>query len=82
MSDYRFPYKDVEFLLNHVLDFDRRCADAGLDEIRGQYHKMFVDPDERESSAYREFWEQLRRGEFLGQILGFFNNSAIKKRYQ
>ena len=35
-----------------------------LDEIRGQHHRMFVDPVERESPAYRGFWESLRRGEY------------------
>ena len=43
MSDYRFPYKDVEFLLNHVLDFDRRCADAGLDEINAELALAILD---------------------------------------
>ena len=35
-----------------------------LGEIQGQHHRMFVDPAERESSAYREFWAGLNRGEF------------------
>jgi methyl-accepting chemotaxis protein len=35
-----------------------------LDEIRGRHHSMFVDAAERETSAYRAFWEKLRRGEF------------------
>ena len=35
-----------------------------LDEIRGKHHGMFVDPAERESSAYREFWARLNRGEY------------------
>ncbi len=34
-----------------------------LEEIRGQHHSMFVDPAERDSAAYREFWAALRRGE-------------------
>ncbi|GJE04211.1 methyl-accepting chemotaxis protein [Methylobacterium isbiliense] len=34
-----------------------------LEEIQGQHHSMFVDPAERESVAYREFWTALRRGE-------------------
>src|SRR6185369_7461211 len=28
------------------------------------HHRMFVDPQEREGSAYRLFWERLGRGEF------------------
>lgn len=35
-----------------------------LDEIQGQHHRMFVPDGERESTAYREFWEKLNRGEF------------------
>ncbi len=35
-----------------------------LDEIQGQHHRMFVPDGERESAAYREFWEKLNRGEF------------------
>jgi methyl-accepting chemotaxis protein len=35
-----------------------------LDEIRGKHHSMFVDPAERDSGAYREFWAALKRGEF------------------
>ncbi|RDJ27392.1 methyl-accepting chemotaxis protein [Bosea caraganae] len=41
-----------------------------LDEIKGQHHRMFVDPAEREGAAYRQFWEALGRGEFsTGQYL-------------
>ena len=35
-----------------------------LDEVRGQKHAMFVTPEDRDSTAYRAFWETLRRGEF------------------
>jgi methyl-accepting chemotaxis protein len=35
-----------------------------LDEIRGRHHSMFVDPAERDSAAYREFWATLNRGEY------------------
>jgi methyl-accepting chemotaxis protein len=35
-----------------------------LAEIQGKHHSMFVAPSERESSAYREFWATLNRGEF------------------
>jgi len=36
MSDYRFPYKDAAFLLNDLLDFDRMCQDAGLDDVNNE----------------------------------------------
>ncbi|UMY16698.1 PAS domain-containing methyl-accepting chemotaxis protein [Methylobacterium organophilum] len=35
-----------------------------LEEIQGQHHSLFVDPAERESDGYRQFWAALRRGEF------------------
>jgi methyl-accepting chemotaxis protein len=34
-----------------------------LSDIQGRHHSMFVDPAERESPAYREFWSNLGRGE-------------------
>src|SRR5205085_9607066 len=42
-----------------------------LAEIKGKHHSMFVDPSERGSAAYREFWARLNRGE---------NQSAEYKR--
>ncbi|WP_299928196.1 PAS domain-containing methyl-accepting chemotaxis protein [uncultured Pelagimonas sp.] len=33
-----------------------------LTEIKGQKHAMFVDPEYRQSSEYKEFWEDLREG--------------------
>lgn len=35
-----------------------------LPEIQGQHHRMFVDPAERESAAYKAFWESLNRGDY------------------
>lgn len=35
-----------------------------LAEIQGKHHSMFVDPQEREGSGYREFWAALNRGEY------------------
>ena len=36
-----------------------------LAEIKGQHHRMFVDPADRDGSEYREFWEKLNRGESM-----------------
>ncbi len=36
MSDYSFPYKDASFLINEVIDFDRFCQDAGLEEVNSE----------------------------------------------
>jgi len=35
-----------------------------LGEIQGKHHGMFVEPAERDSAAYREFWAALNRGEY------------------
>ena len=35
-----------------------------LEEIQGQHHSMFVEPEYKQSSEYREFWAALRRGEY------------------
>jgi len=38
-----------------------------LGEIRGKHHSMFVEPSYRDSRDYRDFWETLRRGEFVAR---------------
>lgn len=35
-----------------------------LDEIEGRHHSLFVEPSERDSAAYREFWAALGRGQY------------------
>jgi len=35
----------------------------GLDEIRGQHHRLLVDPAEASNRAYGEFWADLAKGE-------------------
>jgi methyl-accepting chemotaxis protein len=35
-----------------------------LGDIKGQHHSMFVEPDYRNSVAYRMFWDKLGRGEY------------------
>jgi methyl-accepting chemotaxis protein len=35
-----------------------------LDEIVGQHHSMFCDPDYARSSEYAQFWKRLRAGQF------------------
>ena len=34
-----------------------------LDEVRGQHHRMFVEPDYGNSKDYQAFWAELRSGE-------------------
>ena len=35
-----------------------------LDDVRGQHHSLFVEPEYRCSAEYRQFWEKLGRGEY------------------
>lgn len=56
------------------LDVDGRIIDANdnflksmgyrLDEVKGQSHGMFVEPDYRAGPEYAAFWDKLRRGEY------------------
>jgi methyl-accepting chemotaxis protein len=50
-----------------VLTANRNFLDAlgyELDEIQGKHHSLFIDPAEKGSAAYREFWAALGRGEY------------------
>lgn len=40
-----------------------RCFGYSREQVVGQHHRMFVDPAERDSEAYREFWRQLGEGQ-------------------
>ncbi|MFQ5731534.1 MAG: methyl-accepting chemotaxis protein, partial [Planctomycetaceae bacterium] len=35
-----------------------------LDEIQGQHHSLFVEPEFARSAEYQEFWAKLNRGEY------------------
>ncbi|MGY2050960.1 methyl-accepting chemotaxis protein [Methylobacterium sp. JK268] len=35
-----------------------------LEEVRGQHHSLFVPEAERDTPAYRQFWQALREGQF------------------
>jgi methyl-accepting chemotaxis protein len=41
-----------------------RIFGFSLDEIVGQHHRIFCDPDYAESSEYADFWQKLGRGEY------------------
>ena len=40
----------------------------GLEEVRGQHHRIFCAPGEAQSEAYRGFWAALNRGEYMGGL--------------
>ena len=57
----------IEFALDGtILDANEnflKLMGYTLDEVKGEHHCMFVDPDCRQSEEYRRFWERLARGE-------------------
>lgn len=58
----------IEFSLDgRILDANENFLKAMgyvREEIVGQHHSLFVDPDYRRSPEYLAFWERLRRGAF------------------
>ena len=38
-----------------------------LEQIKGKHHRLFCEPEEYNSAAYKAFWERLRRGEFVAE---------------
>ena len=59
----------IEFnLKGEVLNANERFLGAmgyRLEQIKGKHHMTFCEPEEYNSSAYREFWAKLNRGEFV-----------------
>ncbi|WP_085899616.1 methyl-accepting chemotaxis protein [Kiloniella majae] len=35
-----------------------------LEEIKGKHHSIFVEPEYKNSAEYKQFWENLKKGEF------------------
>jgi alkylation response protein AidB-like acyl-CoA dehydrogenase len=47
MTDYSYPYKDAAFLIKEVVEFDRLCADGGLDEVNGELVSAILEEASR-----------------------------------
>ena len=58
----------IEFdLTGHILNANENFLGAvgySLEEIKGQHHRIFCEPDYARSAAYASFWAKLNRGEF------------------
>lgn len=58
----------IEFDMNGIIqDANENFLGAmgySLGEIKGQHHRMFVEPAYADSSEYRGFWDALKRGEY------------------
>lgn len=48
----------------------------GIDEIRGQHHRMFVDSGYANSAEYRSFWKELAAGKFKSAEFLRFDKSG------
>ncbi len=59
----------IEFdLAGHILDANANFLNTfgyGRDEVLGQHHRMFCQPEFAASSEYANLWERLGRGEFF-----------------
>lgn len=42
MSEYRHPYRDAEFVLNELVNFDALCAESGLEEINSELASVIL----------------------------------------
>lgn len=42
MSGYNHPYRDAEFVLKELVDFDALCADAGMEEINTELASVIL----------------------------------------
>ena len=49
-----------------------------LDEIKGQHHSMFIDPNEAQTGEYTQFWNQLNQGKSnAGEFKRFGKNRKV-----
>ena len=55
---------ETDGTIRHANDNFLAAVGYSLGEIVGQHHRMFVDPAEAGSPAYREFWARLAAGQF------------------
>ena len=55
---------DIDGTIRTANDIFLKALGYSLGEIQGKHHSMFVDPLERDSAAYRDFWAALKRGEY------------------
>lgn len=62
-----------------------RLLSYELSDIKGKHHRLFVNKEERESDAYREFWKDLSEGKiFKGEfkrVDKFGNSKWIRGNY-
>lgn len=42
MSDYQHPYRDAEFVIRELVEFDQLCADAGMEDINSELASVIM----------------------------------------
>ena len=47
MTEYNFPYKDVEFIINEVIGFDQMCEEAGLEDVNSELLSAIIEEASR-----------------------------------
>ncbi|CAM4257299.1 methyl-accepting chemotaxis protein [Pseudoalteromonas ostreae] len=59
----------IEFDTNGIVLTANKNFLAGmgysLNEVVGQHHRIFCEPEEANSQEYKEFWQQLKKGEYV-----------------
>ena len=55
---------DLEGIILKANDNFLKAMGYEIEEIQGKHHRIFVEPETRESEEYKEFWQKLKRGEF------------------
>jgi alkylation response protein AidB-like acyl-CoA dehydrogenase len=50
MSEYSYPYKDAEFIINEVIGFDRLCEEAGLEDVNSELLSAIIEEASRLAS--------------------------------
>ena len=55
---------DLKGRILHANENFCRATGYTLEEIKGQHHRIFVDPALRETAEYRAFWERLGAGQY------------------
>jgi alkylation response protein AidB-like acyl-CoA dehydrogenase len=50
MSDYSYPYKDAAFIFDELIEFDRLCADGGLEEVNSELATAILEEANRMAS--------------------------------
>ena len=43
MSEYNHPYKDVDFVIKEIVEFDAFCENAGLEDVNSEFASVILN---------------------------------------